>query len=49
MEKKLDSKEIIALMKEIVKRALEEMMIEERKEYLERNLALKEMVIIRGN
>jgi len=41
MEKKLDSKEIIALMKEIVKRALEEMMIEERKEYLERNPVTK--------
>ena len=41
MEKKLDSKEVIALMKEMVKRALEEMMIEERKEYLERNPGTK--------
>ena len=37
MDKKSESKEIIALMREIVKRALEEMMIEERKEYLGRN------------
>ncbi len=37
MEKKFDSKEIISLMKGIVKKALEEMMIEEREEYLKKN------------
>ncbi len=41
MERKLEAKEIIALMKEMVKRALEEMMVEEREEYLKANSGTK--------
>ena len=34
MEKEIKNKEIISLLREIIKKALEEMMIEEREEYL---------------
>jgi len=49
MKEKLNGKEIMALMKELVKRAFEEMMIKERKKYLGKILILKETVIIPEN